>query len=463
MSTRSAEHRSRGQDPGTTGRRRAPRPNSALQLLARRVHFLAGILVAPFLMVLCLTGLVYVFSPQIHDSLYHSDLHVSRAVGPAHPVSDQVRAALRAHPECTLKSIITAPAPDRTTRVVLSVRGAAGDRTVFVDPYTNYINGELSTVNNRLPANTWLRDLHSNLQLGPVGRVYAELAASWLPLLVVGGLILWFARTRRKRRLREVLLPVPEGKKGWLRLRSVHGALGLWLAAGLLVAGVTGLSMSQFAGGRGDQTVDPVHLRAPALVAAPVRVLPGVQPIGLDEALDVAESAGLTGELTVTPAHGATPFTAAETSEGLPMQRDSITIDPYTARVTERIGWRDYSPLAKLSVLGAEFHTGTLFGLANQILLALVAAATLVLIGLGYRMWWIHNPYRPRWSSLPRPVWRQVPRPVLLAVVLGVAAIGWVLPVFAVSLVLFVIFDAVLAGLTRKRKREPAAPRPRQG
>jgi uncharacterized iron-regulated membrane protein len=428
------------------------------------VHFLAGILVAPFLMVLCLTGLVYVFSPQIHDSLYHSDLYAGRAAGPARPVSEQVQAALRAHPESTLKSIITAPAPDRTTRVVLSVRGLASDRTVFVDPYTNYIAGELSTVNDRLPANTWLRDLHSNLQLGPVGRVYAELAASWLPPLVVGGLILWFARTRRKRRLREVLLPATEGKRGWLRLRSVHGALGLWLAAGLLLAGVSGLSMSQFAGGRGDQTVDPVHLRAPALAVAPVRVRPGVRPIGLDEALAVAESAGLTGELTVTPARGTTPFTAVETSEGLLMQRDSITIDPYTARVTEHLGWRDYSPLAKLSVLGAEFHTGTLFGPANQILLALLAAATLVLIVLGYRMWWIHNPYRPRWSSLPRPAWRQVPRPVLAVVVLGATAIGWVLPVFAVSLVLFVLFDAVLSRLIRKREpAEPAAPRPRQG
>jgi uncharacterized iron-regulated membrane protein len=423
------------------------------------VHFLAGILVAPFLAVLCLTGLIYVFSPQIHDSLYHSDLYVSRVSGPARPVSEQVQAALRAHPESTLKSIITAPAPNRTMRVVLSTPGSATDRTVYVDPYTNYINGELSTVNNRLPANTWLRALHSNLQLGQVGRVYAELAASWLPLLVIGGLLLWFARTRRKRRLREVLLPSTKGKTGWTRLRGVHGSLGLWLAVGLLVASVTGLSMSHFAGGRGNQSVDPINLRAPTLAAAPVPAPANAQPIGIDRALAIARSEGLRGELTVTPAgRGGTPYTAAESSEGLRIQRDSIAIDPYTARVTERLGWRDYSLLAKLSILGAEFHTGTLFGLANQILLTILAAATLILLAVGYRMWWIHNPYRSRWTSLPRPVWRQVSRPTLVITVLAVAAIGWVLPVFAVSLVLFVILDAVLNKLIRKR--EPI-PRPR--
>lgn len=452
MSTQGAEQQSRDRAPETKIQKRAPR-STALQLVARRVHFLAGILIAPFLAVLCLTGLIYVFSPQIHDTLYHPALYVNRVDGAPHPVSEQIQAALRAHPESTLKSIITAPAANRTTRVVLSIRGSASDRTVFVDPYTNYLNGELSTVDNRLPANTWLRALHSDLQLGQVGRLYAELAASWLPLLVVGGLVLWFVRTRRKRSLREVLLPSTKGKKGWTRLRGVHGSLGLWLAAGLLVASVTGLAMSQFAGGRGDSTVDPIGLRAPTLAAAPVPVPVNAQPIGIDQALAIAVSEGLRGELTVTPAGGGgTPFTAAEMSEGLLIQRDSIAIDPYTARVTERIGWRDYSLMAKLSILGTEFHTGTLFGLANQILLTILAAATLVLLVLGYRMWWIHNPYRSRWTTLPRPVWRQISRPTLVITVLGVAVVGWVLPVFAVSLVVFVILDAALSKITRKRE-----------
>lgn len=442
----------------------SPRLATTLQLIARRVHFLAGIVVAPFLAVLCLTGLIYVFSPQIHDNLYQSDLYVNQVEGPPRPVSEQIQAALTAHPESAVKSVITTPEPDRTTRVVLTVPGPAGtpDRTVFVDPYTNYINGELSTVENRLPANTWLRKLHANLHLGRPGQIYAEFTASWLPLIVIGGLLLWLARTRRKRRLREVLLPATRDKKGWPRLRAMHGALGLWLTAGLLVASVTGLAMSQFAGGRADQALDPIHLRAPTLAATPVPVPGRAQPIGVDEALMVAKTAGLSGELSVVPPSGeGIPFTVTEITEGLPIRRGAVAIDPYTAKVTERIGWGDYSMVAKLSTLGTEFHTGSLFGLANQIILAVVAAATIVLIALGYRMWWIHNPYRGRWASLPPPLWRQLARPALIVVLLAVAALSWLLPVFGASLLVLLIVDAIVGRLQRSRRSVPTAPNQR--
>ncbi|WP_370967152.1 PepSY-associated TM helix domain-containing protein [Amycolatopsis sp. cg9] len=441
--------------PAHRATRPSPRPrlSTVLQLVSRRLHFLAGIVVAPFLAVLCLTGLVYVFSPQIHDSLYHSDLYVNQVAETRRPLAEQVRAALTAHPEATLKSVLTPPAADRTTRVVLTVPGPAGpaDRTVFVDPYTALINGELTTVENRLPANTWLRQLHGNLQLGAPGRLYAELAASWVPLVAVGGLVLWLARTRRKRPLREVLLPSTKDKTGWTRLRAIHGTAGLWLTAGLVLVALTGLTMTQFAGGRPDPATDPLHLRAPVLAAAPVPVPPGAQPIGIDRALATAESAGLSGELAlVPPSSPESPFTATELTEGLPIHRGAITIDPYTAEVTERIGWTDYSLAAKLGTLGTQFHTGTLFGLANQIILALLAAATLVLLALGYRMWWIHNPYRGRWASLPRPVWRQLAGVPLMVILLGIAALAWVLPLVGASLLVFLAVDALLSRFKRR-------------
>ena len=181
-------------------------------------------------------------------------------------------------------------------------------------------------------------------------------------------------------------------------------------------------------------------------------------PIDIDQALAVARSEGLSGELIVSPPHGdGGVFTAAERSVGLPIQRDSIAINPYTARVTERIGWNDYSFAAKVTTLSAEFHTGTLFGLANQILLAVLAIGLLVLIGLGYRMWWIHNPYRGRWATLPPPVWQQLSRPVLVLVVLIVAALSWLLPVFGVSLVVFVVIDGAITTIKRRRQSNPGS------
>lgn len=422
----------------------------ALRPLARRVHFLAGILVAPFVLVLSLTGLLYVFSPQVHDSLYAQQLYVHHMGEVARPVSEQVSAAMAAHPEARLRSVVPPADPERTTRVNLTVPGLTTNgeaRTVFVDPYTNYISGELTTVNDRLPANQWLRDLHGNLHLGEVGRLYAKTAASWLPVIVLSGVLLWVAKQgRRRRTARELLVPAARGKGTQTRLRSVHGPLGLWLTIGLLVMSVTGLSM----GPPVDWGV--LDARAPTLPLVTVDVPADDPPVGVDQVLRTAEAAGLRGELQVTPpASMGGPYVVAERSRGLPVQRDAIAVHPYTGSVLERIGWDDYPMLAKLRTLGIEAHTGTLFGLANQILLALLAIGTIVLVVVGYWMWAKRSPYRGKLPPAPLPAFRQLSWPVRIGVGLVTAVLGYLLPAFGISLVAFVAVDVAIT-IVRSRR-----------
>lgn len=603
--TRPTAHRPR--------RRPQPGPATELRLLARRVHFLAGLVVAPFVLVLCVTGLIYAFSPQIHDNLYHRQLYANAPISTPRPVAEQVRAALTAHPEGAVREVVPPPAPGRTTRVVLSVPDLAkpGEgRTVFVDPYTNFINGELTTLDGRMPANVWLRELHSNLRLGEPGRAYAELAATWLPVVTLGGLVVWLAQPRRRGKPTWRELLVPGASTGpaepWWRMRALHGPLGVWLTVGALAVSMSGLAISEHAGGRADQASDPSELRAPQLIAAPppdvrdpaalpppestsplppgralpppgevplappggpetvppvppgpsepgsgagapgpqpqpepqpgpeppaeqpepspepsppvdsyepvtdpptsgglpplplpqlplpdvtdvipdlsdllpdtrtaaapastapasttgTAVLAGQQPsapISVDQAIDIARAQGLRGELAVTPPHiTGGLYTVAEQSRGLPLQRDSVAIDAATGEVTERLGWADYSLGAKLTAVAAEFHTGTLFGLPNQVLLSVLAIGLIVLIVLGYRMWWVHNPYRGRWASLPPPVWRQLSWRSLALVIVVVTALTWVVPMLGIGLVLFVLCDAAINAM-RRRAAKPAA------
>jgi len=435
-------------DPSPPSEQNVPRPapttRVALRLLARRVHFLAGVAIAPFLAVLCLTGFAYAFTPQLTNALHHHELFVDSASGSRQPVATQIEVALRANPAAELKAVIPPVDVDRTTQVVLSMSESAGHaghstvtRTVYVDPYTNRINGTLATVSNRPPVQTWLREFHGNLHLGEVGRLYSEFVASWLPIVVVGGLVLWLGQRRRKR---ELLVPKLRGTTGRPRLRGLHGALGLWLAAGLLAVSVTGLTWSNYAGARFDQAIDALDGRSPSLTAPAVAVPVEGLPITVDRALEAAASAGLTGELTVTPPAAADrPFKIAETSQGWPIQKDSVAVDPYLGTVTGRVNWDDYPLTAKLTTIGIQAHSGTLLGPANQIAMALLAIGTLVLLAVGYRMWWQRRPA----GRTRAPVWRQLPKPALIAVVVGTVALGWVLPVLGVSLAVFLVFDAV--------------------
>lgn len=432
---------------------------NAVQLLARRVHFMAGIVVAPFLAVMCLTGLAYAFTPQINELLYSQEYFAENPTGPTRPLSEQVGAAVAAHPDGKISSVITPPEPDRTTRVVLSVPGLKqGDAfssemlTVYVDPYTNKVTGELVTISNEPPSQAWLRDLHSSLHLGDIGSFYSEFVASWLPVIILGGLVLWIGQRRRKNRVRQLLLPSVRQSTGRARLHSLHGALGLWLTVGLLAISVTGLTWSTYAGDRVDQAIEAFDAKSPSLTAPKVVPPAGAQPISVDRASEIARAEGLEGELTITPP--ATPdkaFKVSETAKGLPIQKDSIAIDPYRAETTARIGWDDYPFLSKLTTLGIQAHSGTLLGLVNQIALALLAIGSMVLLMLGYRMWWQRRPTGGSVAPVPPPVWRRMPQPVVFLLVLVIVGVGWAMPVFGVSLVAFIVLDSMVNAAKRRR------------
>lgn len=433
----------------------AATPLSGTAALARRVHFLAGLAVAPFLVVMCLTGLANAFTPQIVDAMHGRELYADSGDGPAQPVSDQVAAAVAARPDGTVTAVIPPSAPDRTTRVVMSVPGLPDtdtfsdeDLTVYVDPYTNHVQGELVTVKNRPPAQTWLRHAHGNLHLGPPGRLYSEFATSWVPIVVVGGLVLWAVR-RRRRGARPSSRPATTTDA---RLRGLHGSLGLCLSVGLVALAVTGFSQSNYVGDRVDQLLEAVDSGAPSLDAGKVTVPPGATPIDVDTVLRVAGAEGLRGELTVTtPAEPGEVFQVEETGVGWPVQRDAFAVDPYTGQVTERVAFDDYPLLAKLDIAGVQLHDGTLLGIVNQVVVALLALGTLVLIVLGYRMWW-NRRHDTGLPPAPPSVWRSLPRTALLAVVVVAALLAWAMPVLGISLIGFLVLDALL-GAVRRRNR----------
>ncbi|RZS36404.1 putative iron-regulated membrane protein [Herbihabitans rhizosphaerae] len=428
---------------------------TALRLLSRRVHFLAGMAIAPLLAVLCLSGIAYAFSPQINDLVYGDTLSVGAPGGSARPVAEQVAAAQRARPGAALESVIVSDSPDATTRVVFPAGGHehhgggfnAESTTVYVNPYTTEIAGQETTVSGRPPVQVWLREFHGNLKLGEPGRLYAEFVASWLPVVVIGGLVLWLGKRRGKR-----LTPDARGETGRARTRGWHGAIGLWISVGLLAVSVTGLTWSVHAGERVDDLVAALDARSPSLSAPAVVAPAGATPIDLDRVITVAREGGLSGTLTVTPPAARTkPFKVTESSAGLPVQKDSVAVDPYTGAITGRVGWDDYPLLAKLTTLGIQGHSGELFGLANQIVMALIAAGALVLLVLGYRMWWKRRPAAGGLPASPHVAWSRVPRPVIAGIVVATAALAWAMPVLGVTLAVFLLIDFAVATARGRR------------
>ncbi|MFD5444056.1 PepSY domain-containing protein [Streptomyces tendae] len=98
---------------------------NALRPLLLRLHFYAGVLIGPFLLVAAVTGLLYTATPQIEAVVYRHELHVTPD-GDPDALSAQVAAARRAVPEGTLVSVTPAPGRTDSTQGRLRETGTAG-------------------------------------------------------------------------------------------------------------------------------------------------------------------------------------------------------------------------------------------------------------------------------------------------------------------------------------------------
>jgi Uncharacterized iron-regulated membrane protein len=64
------------------------RPTPSFYNLAWRWHFYAGLFVAPFMILLALTGIIYLFKPQLDPLLYDHLLTVTPAITASAPTSN---------------------------------------------------------------------------------------------------------------------------------------------------------------------------------------------------------------------------------------------------------------------------------------------------------------------------------------------------------------------------------------
>ncbi|MFJ5223831.1 PepSY-associated TM helix domain-containing protein [Streptomyces sp. NPDC088400] len=485
----------------------------SLRPLVLRLHFYAGLLIAPLLLVAATSGFLYALSFQAERVVYRHELRVpvgERTV----PLSDQLNAARTANPDGKITSVRLPSEDGATTRVLMTSPKVEEGKSlaVFVDPYTAEVRGLLTTygTSGALPLRTWISELHRHLHLGESGRVYSELAASWLWVVALGGLLLWVTRRRASQRelrresqsglnspsksssKRALLLP-EAGAAGRRRTLSLHGSVGLWAVTGLVLLSATGLTWSKYAGENITALKDQLGSNTPVVSATldggtggaggggheghegmeGMENMPGMdgmegmdgKDVGVDLAVVAARQAGLDGPITVTLPTEGKGYVVAQADNQFPVRLDSVAVDPATGAVMDELRFADYPVLAQLTRFGIDAHMGVFLGLANQLALAALALALIAIIFWGYRMWWLRRPTKERKLSagrpMPRGAWRKVPLTVLLPVAAVAALVGWFVPLLGISLLVFLVVDGALGlGLgLRSRTRTARAGR----
>ncbi|MFS0714123.1 PepSY-associated TM helix domain-containing protein [Microbacterium sp. 2P01SA-2] len=455
------------------------RPRAWAMPLLLRIHFFAGILVGPFILVAAISGAIYVVTPQLEQVVYAHELRAP-VTETTLPLGDQVRIAEEYIGDAaSLAAVRPAPNAGDTTRVMFAQDGLGPSETraVFVDPGTGEVRGDLTVygTSGALPLRAWVSDLHRNLHLGEPGRLYSELAASWLGIVVAVGLALWVVRLRRARVKRDLVRPRP-GATGYRRFFGWHASLGVWLAAGALFLAASGITWSTYGGANVSTLRAALSWQNPALttevgdagsggadahadhgvVAAPTAT---VSPDTFDDVLAVARTENVNvGLIEIRPPSSAgQAWVVQEIQRSFPTEVDAVAIDGDTLAVIDRVDFGDYPFMAKLARWAVDLHMGSMFGLVNQLVLFVVAAGIAVMVVLGYLMWWKRRPTRDtsrRMGTVPgdaladAPLWG-------VALVVGVSiGIGFFLPLVGLPLAAFVIGDAVVRDVRARRVRK---------
>jgi uncharacterized iron-regulated membrane protein len=441
-----------------------------------RWHFYAGLWVIPFMLILAITGIIYLFRPQL-DTLMYRDLMFVQPTAAAVSYTQQVEAVQQAYPGSVLTKVIPPVADNRSSEIQI----AAADNQnlmVFVNPYTEQVLGTRDE-NRNLQAIA--RTLHGELMIGRWGDYLVELAACWSLVLLISGLYLWLPR----RGFSPWGTLIPRWGQGrrifWRDLHAVPGFYGTLLIGFLIL---TGLPWSGFWGdtfanvwGRfpahmwedvpqstlmtqrlnqhGEQVVPWAVEKLPLprsvlLVHTHGGQMPAAAPapVSLDQVVATAQAHNAPAGYSISLPEGETGVYTVSAFPNDPAEEITLHIDQYSGQVLAAVGWQDYGLVPKAVEMGIAIHMGKYFGLANQLLMLL---ACLILIGLslsGVVMWWQRRP-SGRLGAPPFPVeGNQWKVPVAIAAVLGI-----VFPLVGLSLVVVLLLDYLVIARIPTLKR----------
>lgn len=431
-----------------------------------RWHFYAGLFVLPFVLLLSVTGAIYLFKPQLDrfEERAYRQLDRSGAVS----ADQQLQAALASYPGAHFNHYRLPEHPGDAAMIQLALPDG---RLLEV-----YVSPQGKTLGAIAPERRYaeiVAEIHGSLLLGRWGDRLVELAASWTIIMVLSGLYLWWPRPFRLAGHFYPRLTL----KGRPLLREWHSVTGFWIAGLVLVMLASGLPWAGSWGSGfswlrselgwvqgpqewkiGVQASGAAHLHhhdapaAPTAPAAASHAAPDTAASGLPLSVFVAkaEAEPLAFPVLVLPPHApqrfGPPTGEAWTAKSIAQNRwlqQQIRYEPSSGAELGRSGFADQHLVDRIVNTGVAWHEGQLFGLANQLIGLATALALIAISLLGVLMWLRRRPA----GGFGAPPPQALPRWAFAVLVV----FGLLLPLFGASLLVITLIELLRAQWQRRR------------
>ena len=436
---------------GATGARTPARAPGPLYSAIWRWHFLAGLLCAPFILSLAVTGLLYIYKDELNDLLFADHYIVAPGEGAPLAASALVAIAQGAVPGGTASELVT-PVDGRHAAIV-----KIGGQDVFIDPWTGAVLAVMAPGEQFMEV---ARDIHSLEYLGVTMNWVIEAVGGFVMVLVVTGVFLWWPRGRRGGVV--TVRGRPAQRLWW---RDMHAVTGIFGALMIFFLALSGMPWSGFWGGQFQQIAAEMGMGYPAAAwdEVPVSDLvmgdvasdtswsttlatvpesgdaDGAAPIGLDSAAAILADLGVApGYAIAIPGSAEGVYTASVFPHDLALQR-IVHLDQYTGAPLADLTLEDYGAFAVAMEWGINVHMGQEWGLFNQLLMTATTLALVVSVVTGTVMWWRRRP-DGRLGMPPAPADRRVYVGLwAIAIVFGV-----LFPLSGLAIVVMIAADLLL-------------------
>lgn len=209
----------------------------------RKIHLWLSVPFGIIITLICFSGAMLIFEPEITRSVNHDIYYVQSVKGEPIPMGELMETVKASLPDSVSVTGVTVfKDASRTYQVNLSKPRRA---SVFIDQYTGRITGKYERIgffSTMFKLHRWLLDSANPHSEGvKVGKLIVGISTIIFVITLISGVVIWWPRARKNLK-HSFSIPFSNGWKGFWK--GLHVAGGMYALILVLAMALTGLTWS---------------------------------------------------------------------------------------------------------------------------------------------------------------------------------------------------------------------------
>lgn len=345
--------------------------NTVLNQWLWKWHVIAGLLTLPIMLLLTITGVIYLFKDDVNQYVYRDAMYVTPKSSAKLNFEQQLQIA-KSYNNGAISSLVVPQTDNQATSFRLATKGRARNY-IYVDPYKGEVTG---TFEQKQTFMYDVRKLHGELLLQKPGTIIVELVASWFIVLIITGLYIWWPKDGFNAK---GLFGIRFSKGTRIMWRDIHAVFGFWLSVFLLIILAGGMPWTDVFGNqlkwvqKQTNTGYPMHWNSSkGLTSTVIDTTEPLKRISVDDVLALPAVKSLEGTLTIKLPKGEQGVYSLSNRSMYLEDQQVLHLDQYTGAIIKRHTWDDVGVLMDLRQVFMRLHQGE-YGKVNWYILVTVA------------------------------------------------------------------------------------------